>query len=732
MRRFLIAFLVLLVSLATLLPSASAVSPVFWRMNTRSEIERGDAQGVSIADNGALTLAPSMTEVYDTRQAYIWSTASDAAGNVYLGTGHEGRIFKVDNSGRGSMLYKSAELDVTALAVDSGGNLYAGTSPDGKVYRISSDGTAKVFFEPKTKYVWALTFDRQGRLIVGTGDKGVIYRVSADGKGDVLASTAQTNITSLAVDNSGNILAGTDPGGLVLRISPEGRVFTLFDSTLREVRELAVAQGGELYALVVAESAAGSATNAAAPVAASTTAQSGDESVTVTIGDVQVIDSSSVSSVSGVSTGSASSAAVKSVVFRIDQNGGADSLWESRDSAGFALTLARDGQVLVGTGLKGRIYCLERGKKPLLLAQSAEAQTVRFVKTAKGLYAATSNLGKLFRIGSDSSTTGAYTSPVRDAQTTAAWGRVQWTGEGTIEVQTRTGNTSVPDSTWSDWSLALKAAEGEAITSPPARFIQWRATLKSGAQSPRLREVVVSYLPKNVAPRVTSVSILPVGIGLQAVPQQPPDPGAEQAGIEPQALGAVAVMPPRRVFDRGAISLQWQAEDRNADDVEYSLFYRAAAGGDYYPLKADLKENYFTIEPNALPDGKYVIRIVVSDSPSNPAGVALSDDFETEPIDIDNTPPVITRGEPTRSGDGTAVEFQVTDSTSIIRRAEFQLDGGTWTSVYPLDGISDSRKESFRISVKLNDSRVHTLAFRVFDVNANVGNAQMQIRGTPR
>jgi hypothetical protein len=61
---------------------------------------------------------------------------------------------------------------------------------------------------------------------------------------------------------------------------------------------------------------------------------------------------------------------------------GADTLWESRDSAGFALTVAREGQVLVGTGLKGRIYCLERGRKPLLLSQSAEAQTVRFVKAS--------------------------------------------------------------------------------------------------------------------------------------------------------------------------------------------------------------------------------------------------------------------------------------------------------------------------------------------------------------
>ncbi len=163
--------------------SASAGGPVFWRVNTRAEIERGDARGVSIADNGSLTLAPALIEVFDTKQAYIWSVAADKAGNIYLGTGHEGRVFKVDPSGKGTLLYKTSELDVMSLAVDAQGNVYAGTSPDGKIYRIAPSGEAKVFFEPNTKYIWSLAFDGQGRLLVGTGDKGVIYRVNADGTG---------------------------------------------------------------------------------------------------------------------------------------------------------------------------------------------------------------------------------------------------------------------------------------------------------------------------------------------------------------------------------------------------------------------------------------------------------------------------------------------------------------------------------------------------------------------
>src|SRR5262245_20156029 len=272
--------------------TAIAGGPVFWRVNTRAEVEKGDARGVSIADNGTMTLAPSLVEVFDTKQAYVWSTVSDNAGNIYLGTGNEGRIFKVDPSGKGTLLYKTTELSVMALAVDDQGNLYAGTSPDGKVYRIAPSGEAKVFFDPKTKYIWSLAFDQRGRLLVGTGDKGTIYRVNPDGNGGPLVKTTQSNITALRVDSTGNVIAGTDPGGLVLRISPDGKAFTLFDSSLKEVRDLAVGKDGDIYVLTLAESAAGGATNTAPAQQnpANSNAASGDEGITITISDLQVVD----------------------------------------------------------------------------------------------------------------------------------------------------------------------------------------------------------------------------------------------------------------------------------------------------------------------------------------------------------------------------------------------------------------------------------------------------------
>lgn len=731
MRKTLLTLVTFLLSLFALYNSAGASGPVFWRVNTRAEIEKGDAKGVAIADNGTLTLAPQFTEIFDTKQAYIWSAVADARGNLYLGTGHEGRVFKVDATGKGSLLYKTSELDVMALAVDTQGNVYAGTSPDGKVYRISPSGEAKVYFEPKTKYIWSLAFDAQGRLYVGTGDKGVIFRVTAEGRGEPFVNTTQSNITALRVDATGNLLAGTDPGGLVLRIASDGKTYTLFDSAQREIREIALGRNGEIFALALSESAGGGGGNASSsltPISSPTVAGGDEGGVTVTISDVQVLDSGSGSS---STSGTTSVNQSKAALYRLDASGGNDVWWDSKDAAAFTISLDGAGaqmQALIGTAVKGRIYASTLARKPMMFAQLPEAQVSRLLTTPNGLFAVTSNLGKVYQ-GKNDGQSGVYTSSVREAATGATWGRISWIGTGEIEVQTRSGNTATPDSTWSDWTAAISNAEGDAVKSPAARFLQWRATLKraAGKPDPSLREVTVSYLPRNVAPRVNSITVLPPGVALQALPQPQGDNGAEQAGIDPAILGGAPNIPPRRLYQRGAVSLQWQAEDRNGDVLEYAVSYRNASSNEFFPLKTGLRDNYYTVDANDLPDGRYVFKVVTSDGLSNPGSVALSDELETEPIELDNTPPAVVNEAPRFQGRQVEVVFRATDTTSILRRAEYQLDGNGWKAVYPQDGIADAKREEFKVTVSLPDNRPHVLAFRVFDANANVGSAQLGV-----
>src|SRR5437868_2000682 len=251
----------LLLSSALLLLTASkahAGGPVVWETDSRAELMSGEAHGVSVTDTGALMLAPQFTQVFNTEQAYVWSSTADAAGNVYLGTGHDGKIFRVGADGKGALLYDAAELDVTALVVGRDGALYAGTSPDGKVYRITSDGKTDVYFDPPDKYIWSLAVLPDGALAVGTGDSGKLYRVREAGakpETSLLIDINDTHVISLAVYRKGTLIAGTDPSGLVLRISPDGKAFALFDAPLREIHALAPAPDGSIYALALGDAA---------------------------------------------------------------------------------------------------------------------------------------------------------------------------------------------------------------------------------------------------------------------------------------------------------------------------------------------------------------------------------------------------------------------------------------------------------------------------------------------
>ncbi len=131
-------------------------------------------------------------------------------------TGGGGKVFKVDASGKGSLLTDLSEMNVTSLAMGKDGELFAGTSPDGKVYKINSDGKSEVYFAPKEKYIWSLAVLTDGSLAVATGDGGRLYKVKAANatpESSLMFDTSETHIISLATDKQGNLYAGTDSTG---------------------------------------------------------------------------------------------------------------------------------------------------------------------------------------------------------------------------------------------------------------------------------------------------------------------------------------------------------------------------------------------------------------------------------------------------------------------------------------------------------------------------------------
>ncbi len=711
-----------------------AGQPAVWETSGRADLLKGDARGVSISDTGVLMLAPKLNEVFNTQQTYVWSSAVDSQGNVFLGTGHDGKIYKVPSTGTGSLLYDAAELDVTALAIGRDGAVYAGTSPDGKVYRITADGKADVYFDPGDKYIWSLAVMTDGSLAVGTGDSGRLYRVRAAGatpESSLLVSTNQTHVISLAVTQQGDLIAGTDSGGLVLRVSPEGKTFALFDTQLREIHALAPAADGSIYALALSDAAASGRATSTPQVTTPQPAE-GTASTTVTITPIDE-SGAAIQGQGGQARSRNDVSNARSAVFRILPDGATDTVWSSTTVTAFAIAPGlQAGTVLIGTADKGRIYSVTNDGRDTLLLQSPEGQISSLLVRNNQVYAASSNQGKLFRFGSELVNEGTFESPVRDAKLTASWGRIWWRGAGSVEVQTRTGNGERPDATWSDWSAAYRDPEGNQIASPRARFIQWRTTVRgssSTAAPSSIEDVSVAYLPRNVAPEVLSITALPIGVGLQQIAQVTVDPNVESSGLDPSVFGPVAQVPPRRFYQRGARSFQWQAEDRNSDTLEYAIYYRALNEQTFRLLKDKLRDNFYTIDGATLADGRYVIKVVASDAPDNPPGQKLTGERLSEPVDIDNTPPVVKAvGQPQITRDSVKIVFSVDDATGKVKKADASLDGASWIPVFPDDGIADSGHEVYTVDFGALGPGEHTISLRTFDTSGNIGTLSVTVR----
>jgi hypothetical protein len=444
---------------------------------------------------------------------------------------------------------------------------------------------------------------------------------------------------------------------------------------------------------------------------------------------------SAASSQSGTPRAPAGSAA--GAVFRITPDGASDLIWESREDTPYDVAFDGERDVLVATGNKGKIYRLSGDPyQPTLVTRASAEQVTTLVADRSGrTFFATSNPGKVFRLAADRAERGTYLSDVRDAQTVAAWGALRWRAtvpSGTkIEIATRSGNTRTPDETWSDWSNAYADGEGSAITSPRARYLQWRAVMTGARGSvPLLTSVTAAYLPRNTRPRVSSITIHPPGTVFQR--QFPVDP--EIAGFEGdtpdrRALARVQGTPQagslgRRSYEKGLLTFVWRADDENRDTLAYDVLYRREGETSWKPLKVGLSDQILVWDTTSVPNGRYVVKIVASDAASNSPTTALTGAMESMSFDVDNAPPVIAVGSVRRDGNRTLISFDVRDADSAVQKAEYSLNGDRWLTLYPRDGIADSRSEQFELVLD-GDTGARGVILRATDALNNVASADV-------
>lgn len=394
-------------------------------------------------------------------------------------------------------------------------------------------------------------------------------------------------------------------------------------------------------------------------------------------------------------------------------------LWDTRDDSPYDLSVTDGGTLLVGTGNKGKIYRLEGDPvRPVLVSRANAQQVTAFYRDDRGrMYYATANPGKLFRLSSDRATRGTYESEPKDAQMISTWGTISWhgtaSGANQIQVSSRSGNTPIPDATWSAWSAPYANSEGSPITNPKARYLQWRAVLTGQKDGPVLTSITAAYLQRNLRPQVRSITVHPPGI----VFQKPFGTGEpDLAGFEDQTTperrltsaalsgqtGGSGGSPAlgRRTYQKGLQTIIWRAEDENDDDLSFDVLYRREGETSWKALRRAVTEPILVWDTTTMPTGTYFIKIVASDLPSNSAATALTGELESAALEVDNSPPAIVVQSVKFDAGRTTIAFEVRDDHSPVQRAEFSLDGQRWRPIFPIDGIADSEVERYELTLE--------------------------------
>jgi hypothetical protein len=742
-----------LAAVALLTITLRASSPTFWTVSTQADFLKGDVENLSIDNDGRVSLGPAATELTETAEPFIWTVLAGDNGTLWAGTGNQGQVLRVGRDGKTSVFFDAGEMEVHALAAAPHGGLYVATSPDGKIYEVSEDGKSRVFFDPDDKYIWALAVAPDGSVYAATGEKGVIYRITPDGAGAVFYKTNTTNVVTLAFDGSGNLLAGTESPGRVYRIDHSGKGFVVLDSPFKEMHAIRVAPDGSLYAAAFSGAPGGEDRS---PLQIPQTSETPSQpsapvpSVSTEVTAISVVDS--ISSIGSPIVTSTHVRNAKGAIYHIRPDGLWDTVWEATDDWPFDLLIDADGSLLVGTGTEGKLFKLSGDPaRPTLLARVQARQITALTRDSAGrIVGAASNPGKLFALAETPAASGTYESDIRDAGTVATWGAIRWRGTSTpgeLELSTRSGNTATPDDTWSAWSSPYTNADGDHVTSPNARYLQWKAVLKRSqtaqAPVPVLTSVTAAYLPRNLRPVVSSITVHPPGVVFQkpfstgeleiagfddsssADGKNPAQQQSQSATSGLTTPGTPALG--RKVYQKGLQTLVWKADDENDDRLQYDVYYRREGETAWKLLKRGLWDPIFVWDTTSVPDGTYYAKVTASDAPSNSPETALVGEAESTSFDIDNTPPAIeVRNTSTANGKST-VAFAVRDAQSAIQRVEYSLDASRWQTAYPTDGIPDSRLENFQVSVDAGTA-ARSIIIRATDAMNNIATAVAEIR----
>lgn len=718
-----------------------AVTTKITRHGSSADFLKGDTENIVVGSLGTVSLGQAAETLADKFGNDVWAINSIVAsrGTIFIGTSPNGGIYKY-SLGELTQIYplksskkKEDELlkepdaneaedvkfkqylaneHIYAMATDVSGRLLAAVSgAKCRLIRFEAGKNKKslepkIVFEPNdARYIFAMTLDTSGNIYLGTGPEGKIYKLDSSAKNaKVLYEARQKNILSLTVGNDGLLYAGTDGHGIIYRIDPHKGVSTvLYDSGQDEITSLLLLPDSkDLYASATTAQLASVPQQIAAQLLVAgrpeTVApeknpkQSGD-GLKLQVPNTKKTDDIKETQKEAMLP-KPPKPAKASFIYKITPDGYVNEVFS--ETAVFFCLAQQNDKLLLGTGNNGQLFSIDPATEQEMVSyQDKESPQITAV-TAAGddIYLGSGNPAKLIKLLKKFAPQGAFISDLIDASQPAKWGKLHIEAEVPqnckIAVSTRSGNIGdTNDPSYSKWTEPVQVKEPVQLTCPVGRFCQYKLTLYSadGKETPVVRMVTVAGTVPNLAPRVEAVNVT-----RYETPEK-----------------------------SGLFKIAYKSKDENNDKLVYKIDFRQIGRTSWIKIEDQVETETFDWNGKTVEDGRYEVRVTAGDERGNTAETKLTGTRISEPVVVDNTPPVIAIHTETITGKSVILKLHIADKLSVIGKVEYAVDSSSkWLGALPSDFVYDTLEEDFTIAIEDLQPGQHVVAVRISDDVGNI------------
>ncbi len=702
-----------------------ASHPKKWVDNSWDDFVQGETQGTRVLQEGAIKLSLHFSLLADLNESIIWDAWKEGS-SIYIATGHKGKVFRLDLSNlEKEIIADLDESEAQALAFWRG-KLYIAGNPGAKLYRWDpKTREIQVAWESEESYIWDLV-PWKGKLIVATGDDGKIFALTTSGEAELLFDASDQNILRLFVLKD-TLYAGASGIGNIYKLTSSGGIRVLFPANHFEISALSSGLVGS-SSLVFASSGPG-----VREKKPSKTPRVAEEIVVRPSSTKKETNDTKKPKPTPPPTPVYRPAYEQSSIWSMNPDGFLRELWSFQNAWVYDIAEG-NGTLWIATGSPAKLFALDKNEEKTLHATFHEESLSRILVTKERLLVFSSNPARVYGARFFDSLQGVYISDVKDVGQLSYWGtwstRTDIPSGTSLKCYIRTGNTQLPDETWSQWFGPLK--NETKIEFPPSRYFQYKCEMKgTWDKSPVLREVRLSYLPQNHPPKIDSILVYPPGYAFQSRKQskQQTIAGSEHIPLyqtAPQKNPARSKrtsnmnrLPSGRPYIKpGVQTIAWKAHDPDQDTLIASIFIQKAGSSVWKKLADHIEKNVFAWDTSTLEEGWYRIKVRVSDKKSNLKKFALSHELTSEWFPIDHTPPEVQVLSKTKKGNQLEFHIRITDTISPLLKVEKSTGPDTWEILYPVDFITDSKREEYIFSTDLSNT-FRSVAIRVTDMAQN-------------